>query len=342
MYRIGPGLEREGSFESEAFDGSSFARWGRLAFRGETAPGAILFETRSGNLDRPQRNWSPWQSLNDGRIVSPPARFLQWRATLAGSSQDRSPEIRTVEVAYLPKNVAPRIEEIEVTPANYKFPQQSLSITPSQNLTLPPLGRRRNPTPTPSIDIGGGSQSMQYAKGHIGVRWLSGDDNGDALQAKVEIRGLQEQSWKLLKDKVRERYYSWDSTAFPDGRYVVRVTLSDAPDNPPDQALSASLDGDAFMIDNSPPQITGLRAEGSAAQVTVRWKASDVLSVISSAEYSVNGGDWTVVEPTTKLTDSREHEYLLVIDRIAPGEQTIAVRVNDECDNQAVDKVVVR
>ncbi len=48
-----------------------------------------------------------------------------------------------------------------------------------------------------------------------------------------------------------------------------------------------------------------------------------------------------VVEPTTRLTDSQEHDYRVAID--APqGEATIAVRVDDENDNQAVSKVVVK
>ena len=49
----------------------------------------------------------------------------------------------------------------------------------------------------------------------------------------MEIRGANETAWKLLKDEIREHYYSWDSTAFPDGKYVVRVTATDAPSNPP-------------------------------------------------------------------------------------------------------------
>ena len=40
-----------------------------------------LFETRSGNVGRAQRNWSAWAPLNQGRVASPPARFLQYRAT---------------------------------------------------------------------------------------------------------------------------------------------------------------------------------------------------------------------------------------------------------------------
>ena len=73
----------------------------------------------------------------------------------------------------------------------------------------------------------------------------------------------------------------------------------------------------------------------------MRWKAQDARSNIDKAEYSVNGGEWLLIHPVTKLSDSPEEDYHLEIDR-GSGEQVIAVRVNDEYDNQAVDKVVVK
>ena len=56
----------------------------------------------------------------------------------------------------------------------------------------------------------------------------------------------------------------------------------------------------------------------------------------------MNGGDWLVVEPVTRLSDSNELEYSLVISKGAGAETTIAVRVTDEYDNQAVEKIVIR
>ena len=43
------------------------------------------------------------------------------------------------------------------------------------------------------------------------------DQNGDSLVYRIEIRGVKESAWQLLKDGVKEKYLSWDSTAFPDG-----------------------------------------------------------------------------------------------------------------------------
>ncbi len=126
VYDIGPGLEGRGTLESDVFDAALYTLWGRLSFEANLNGGSVSIETRSGNLDQPQKNWSAWSapvtSPKGGPIASPPARFIQWRATLAASTNGRSPELESVDVAYLPKNVEPRIDLIETTPANYKFP----------------------------------------------------------------------------------------------------------------------------------------------------------------------------------------------------------------------------
>ena len=73
----------------------------------------------------------------------------------------------------------------------------------------------------------------------------------------------------------------------------------------------------------------------------MRWHAADALNNVTKAEYSLDGGDWTVVAPVTRLSDAPELDYELTVDA-APGEHTIAVRVQDDYDNQAAEKVVVK
>jgi sugar lactone lactonase YvrE len=338
LFSFGPELEKSGTFESDIFDAGAFSYWGRLSHSPKENT-SVEIETRSGNLNRAQKNWSDFAPLNAGRIVSPPARFLQYKLTLSGPG-----EVTEVDAAYQMKNVAPAIEDIEITPTNYKFPSPSLLVTNlNSSLTLPSLGHHNassSSTTPPNVDSGS-SPGLTYAKGAIGVRWLANDDNGDSLLFKVEIRGANETSWKLLKDKIHEHYYSWDSTAFPDGKYVVRISATDAPSNPPGQALTASEQSEPFVIDNTPPEISGLTATPAGAKLDVRFRAKDASSTLSKAEYSINGGDWMVVEPTTRLTDSMEHEYRFEADKAA-GETTVAVRVSDEDDNQSVAKIVLK
>jgi sugar lactone lactonase YvrE len=346
VYEIDSTPESQGTIESDVFDSGMFTRWGRLSFEGKLDGGRISIQTRTGNLNQPEKHWSPWSAsittTQGERITSPAARFVQWKATLTAAG-NQSPELDSVDVAYLPQNVAPRIERIEITPANYKFPAPS-PMGSSQTLSLAPLGSQTSPeensnivSETPTTN----TPAMQFAKGYLGVRWTASDPNGDSLIYKLEIRGVKETEWKLLKDKVVEKYYSWDSTAFPDGEYVLRIIASDAPSNPPAEALTASLESDPFIIDNTPPKITGLTAARNGNQLAIHWHAADTLNHITNAEFSLDGGDWTVAAPVGGLSDSLELDYDLSLDA-APGEHTIAVRVTDAYDNQATDKVVVR
>ena len=350
VYEIGPGLEREGTLESDVFDAGMYTLWGRLSFDANLEGGRISVTTRSGNLDQPQKNWSPWSAAIDtpkgSRIGSPAARFVQWKATLTAAADGRSPELEEVDVAYLPKNVAPRLEEIEITPPNYKFPTPSTPAAPGaepQSLSLPPLGHRGGST-GPSLSLEPSTTStptMQWAKGYLGARWVAGDPNGDSLVYTVEIRGVKETEWKMLKDKVNEKYFSWDSSAFPDGEYRLRVTASDSPSNPPAEALTARLVSEPFLIDNTPPHISGLTATRNGSKIQVRWHAADALNNVAKAEYSLDGCEWTVAAPVTQLSDSPDLDYELTLDA-SPGEHTIAVRVADDYDNQATEKAVVR
>jgi hypothetical protein len=141
-----------------------------------------------------------------------------------------------------------------------------------------------------------------------------------------------------LKDKLQDRYYAFDSAAFPDGSYQVQVTASDLPGNTPADALTSSLIGETFIIDNTPPEIVAEKPVVKGAKQTIRFAAKDALSWIDKAEYSVNGGDWILLDPVNKVTDSQSLEYEVA------GEtgELIAVRVYDEYDNVVVKQFMLK
>ena len=341
VYSLGPELEASGTYESDVLDARAFSNWGRmtsLVTLQTPGQGSVELETRSGNVSRAQKDWSPWSKLNSGRAVSPPARFLQYRATVGGSA-----ELYGVSTAYEMKNVAPLVEIVETTQANYKFPAPvaaSASANPA-TLNLPALGRKAASTTSAPATDSGTSPALAWSKGWMGARWLANDDNGDTLRFTVEIRGESETAWKPLRENLRERYYSWDSTSFADGKYRLRITASDAPSNTPEQALSSSSESDLFLIDNTAPEISGLSGTSNGNLIDIRFHAKDAWNVLAKAEYSVNGGEWKVVEPTTRITDSAEHDYRFQTGK-GTSETTIAVRVSDAYENEAVAKTVVK
>ncbi|MBK9168116.1 MAG: hypothetical protein IPM24_11705 [Bryobacterales bacterium] len=339
IFHLGPGLATEGSIESEPLDAGLFSRWGWLRFQGNG--GAIVLETRSGNLDQPQKNWSPWaeaaRTPDGGSIKSPAARFLQWRATLRPGAGD-APVLRAVETAYRQRNAAPVVNAVEATPPNFRFPAPSSPSAAVQTLTLPPLGK---PRPAKAARSEPAFPTLQHAKGWIAARWSALDPNDDSLQFRLEIRQPGQAVWTTLKDSIRENYLSWDSTSFPDGLYQLRVTASDAPDNPPAEALETLLESEVFLIDNTPPEIRGLKMERRGGKLHASWTAVDERGTVERAEYSLNGGEWLVAGPREGVSSARSLTYELELDA-APGEATLAVRVEDQAENRGSASVTVR
>ncbi len=351
LYSIGPGFEQSGSLESDVLDAGSFTYWGKAHLKDDLHGGTVGLETRSGNLSRPQKNWSEWQkaavSTSGGQVESPAARFLQYRLTLSRGSQDETPLVSDVEVAYQQKNVAPRVRQIEVGPTNYRLSGGlnllERSVQPSgspSSLTLPPVGQKRGNAPAP-IELGGAGVTLQYAKGYITARWSATDENGDPLIYKVEIRPKGEPGWHLLKDKLTEKQWSWDGSAFPDGEYTLRVTASDAPGNTPADALATSLESDPFTIDNTPPEILNSKVAKDGANGVITFTAKDALSWVDKAEYSVDGGDWILLDPVNRVTDSQTLDFKLTLPAGDGTARVVAVRVFDDDDNVVVTRYLL-
>ncbi len=305
---------------------------------------AVALFTRSGNVDNPDRNWSPWSAALTApgqKSPSPGARFIQWKAVLSSAKGQTTPWLDTVEIAYLPKNLPPVIDEVQVTPPGYKFqPAGMMTPAPAATITLPALGQPKQPQAAGSVRFEPPA-TMQQARGWQGVRWAAHDDNDDTLSYSVFIRGKDEHNWKLLKDKITEKSFAWDSSTFPDGTYLLKVAASDVLSNTEADALSDEQESAPFVIDNTPPDIAGLKASVSANKIRVTFSASDALSTIKKAEYAIDAGEWRPVLPVGRLSDAQQEEYNFDIDAAA-GEHTIAVRVYDRVENYAVAKTVVR
>src|SRR5690242_14914442 len=56
IFLLGAAPDTDGEYESDVFDARNFSRWGRLEVRGT---GAFDLYARSGNVDNPDRNWTP-------------------------------------------------------------------------------------------------------------------------------------------------------------------------------------------------------------------------------------------------------------------------------------------
>ena len=177
-------------------------------------------------------------------------------------------------------------------------------------------------------------------KGYASVLWSAHDDNDDDLVFAVYYRGEAENTWHLLKDKLAQRFYSWDSTTMPDGAYYLKVAVSDLPSNPPAQALTDERVSERFEIANTPPRVENLRADASHDPVKVSFDGISPSVSIGHAQYSVDAGDWSTVFPVGVLSDAPKESYQIQLAGLGPGQHIISVQVADRYENTTAVKVM--
>src|SRR5690606_17449652 len=187
------------------------------------------------------------------------------------------------------------------------------------------------------------NQTLVEDPGWMAIRWQADDPNGDMLLAQDEIRGESAANWVILGEDIEDSEFSWDSAALPDGRYRIRLTVSDGAANPAGEALTASRETELFLIDNTAPTISNLSASSANGRLRVRFQAQDAASKLTRAQYSINGGDWLPADPVNGLFDARTLEFDFEAEAPAEtGGLVVAVRAYDKQMNVAAARTVVR
>lgn len=363
VFSLGPEYEADGTYESRSFDAQLFSQWGRIEWWSAPAispkPGSgssgarandprVEFFIRSGNTDDPGKEWSRWfgpYTKSGAATEAPSARFAQWKAVIHDGRPGDG--IDWVSLAYLPRNVAPVIDGIAIQEPGVRAQSQPvvMSNQPAPvTLKMPASPTATGLTTTQTSSSSRFEQPPQgvMQKGYQTVLWTAHDDNEDELQYAVYFRGENEKEWKLLKDKLDQKFYSFDTTALADGAYYLKIVASDAPSNPPATALTAERESERFEVDNTPPVVEDLRVGPASGKMSgghpVSFTARDAASAIDRAQYSLDGGEWILVAPSSGISDAPEEHYDFGIPAASPGEHTLVVRVYDHFDNVGTAK----
>lgn len=331
-------------YASDVLDAGAVARFGRV----EIEPGSANYEilTRSGNIEQPVRGWTDWLPLKDGVVASPPGRFLQWKAVLHAGGM-----LGSVGVNYLPVRSEPVVDQLVVAPGARLNAQNMSTGQQTVNISFGSSGQ----SDTAATDDSSSPLSALKDRTAVTVRWAAHDEDGDKLSYSLYLRGDGETEWWPLKKDIKDTAYSFDATQIPDGGYEVKVVASDAPSEPPGQAMTGFKISDRFVIDTTPPAITGLTATAEAAscatapcgqQARVVFDATDATSPIARADYSVDAGPWQYVAPVGGLSDSKHEHYEFVVPASAldakVSQHLITVRAYDRYDNVGLAKSMFR
>jgi sugar lactone lactonase YvrE len=335
-----------GTFISKVQDTDTVSSWGRIRWQASVPAGArIVMHTRSGNTGTPDSTWSDWSpaySRSDGdTVVSERARFLQVKAVLEGT-KNASPVLDSVTTAYLQRNLRPQVESVTVHPPGEVF-QKPLSLTGEVEILgldapAAPDARPGGAARPPQIPATSYSRRL-YQKGIQTVSWKAEDPNADTLAYDVHYRPVGDSRYRLLRKGLTEAVLAWDTSTVPNGRYVLRVTATDAPANPEPLALAADRESDPFDVDNTPPQVSATLSQNSPLRV--RAVVRDENSLVRRTEYSLDGGRWEEVHPTDGINDALEESYDITLVAPGPGPHMVVVRATDLLGNVSTARVEI-
>jgi hypothetical protein len=335
------GFASEGAFTSPVLDAAQISRFGKIHLRG-TLPKetSLTIATRSGNLQDPEKTgWSNWTeetpAVSFVQVKSPPARFLQYRLTFGIKGGKESPVVDEVDVAYQLPNLAPVIKSIKIGSNGGNGEANKLSALLASGV------EGLNATATAATSIPGGNKA-QPKNTVEAITWEAEDTNGDALQYSLYFRSGSKAPWILLKDKLTENHFDWDTRGVADGRYEIKIIASDELANVPGQGRTASRVSDPIVVDNTPPVIGDIKSETKGSTAHLQASLVDRTTTVASFEYSVDsGGDWQAVLPSDNIFDGPEEKVDFTISKLTPGAHQITLRAGDAKGNHAYETVLV-
>src|SRR5206468_2862933 len=113
------------------------------------------------------------------------------------------------------------------------------------------------------------------------ISWEAADPNGDELIYSLYFRAGSQSPWILLKDKLKETNFEWDTRLVADGRYEIKVVASDEPANAIGTGRTTSRVSDPIPVDNTPPVIGNLTASPGATDVRIKCDVQDHTSTLA-------------------------------------------------------------
>ena len=335
---LSPEQRFSGEYLSPTLDTKTVSSWGKIEWTADLGTGTTLqVLTRSGNSSEPNQTWSDWSppcQKPGEQVLSPKARFLQFKALFRTASGKSSPSLQKTGVFYLQTNIAPVVSSLVLLKPNKVYiklpeeddviwgvggnpPDQTLKKDPSTNLLA--------------------SKTVER-KGFQTLIWEASDENGDALSYVVSIKMEGEAEWRVLQPKWEESIFAFDTLSFPDGTYFIKVSASDVPSNPQGTELKGERTSSPLVIDNSLPIVKSFSAVRSGGGLDVTFQTEDSTSYIEEAKYLVRPDEWHVVFPVDGICDSRAENFKFTVKLPSGAENVITIRVKDSYGNVGVYK----
>lgn len=295
IVRIEDAPAARGYFQSQTFDAASVSLWGRPELE---SSGKVDLEARFGAV-YDDRLWSDWLKVDTNRGFS---------AVLSSSGQVEGGGVRMIQY---------RVTLSAEAKKSPVFSGISWPYTPFNG--------------SPSI----GKLNLSESGTMVKISWDAADPDHDTLIYRVFLETEAGKKIPLIDKPQEEASIDLYTDRIPDGRYRFQIEASDERSNLPEQAARALKITDWFTFDSTPPEIGGLKLVPASGETLLAFTATDVLTEIVEASYSVNGGNWIRINPLDAVYDSRTEEFKVRLKDLPSG--VIQVRVRDAAGNSRVN-----
>lgn len=307
LYVLRDGHAARGTVTSEVLDAKMFSRWGALRWHADTPPGTkVTVAVRGGNVAEPDETWADWSAeqadAEAATVTAPPARYLQYRATLTTADPSVTPALRGLTLRYRNANQAPEVTSLE-----------------APNLDAAPV---ENPK-------------------RLRFKWSAADANEDEVTYDVYARKDGWKDWVLLEEDFEKKEYEWDTTAIPSGVYRLKVVAADRRDNAAEDALTHARVSEPFVVSHAPPEVTLKVTSLEGGVAVLEATATDPLARLTSASFAVDGKKGANVFPTDGLFDSKRETFRFKAEGLRPGTHVIVLRVRDAAGNVGAGDAVL-
>jgi hypothetical protein len=334
---IYPEQRFEGEFLSHVLDTKTVSSWGRISWEGGLPSGTTLqIQTRAGNSKEPNQTWSGWsppyQKKEGELVLSPKARYIQFKIIFKSQSGKVSPQLQKVSLFYLQTNIAPLISKVELLPANqvYLRPPEREEVIWGYESNQGQQSKEGEEAKTYVV------KKKVMRKGFQTVTWEAADENKDSLVYKLLIKKEDETDWRVLKENWPDEIFTFDSFSFPDGIYFIKLIASDSPSNPHGLELQTEKLSQPLVIDNSLPEIKNFKVVRAKNDLEMSFEVEDTMSYIQEVKYLIRPDEWQTIFPVDGICDAKNEKFKLSL-RLQPNlDNLITIKAKDSHDNIGV------
>jgi len=306
-----------GYYITPTIDGGEGVKWGRVYI---DSKGKISLYYRSGRSSKIDSSWTEWKKIENPLKTTD--RFVQIKTVLNSSNSF----IKKILVYYQEYNHSPVIKKLSVLPPGVGYgnsptaPFDRRTIDQNEKKRFTRLG----------FFVPDGAYIVPIARIRC-IYWNVSDLDGDVCEYDLYMKREGEKKYKMLRQHLNTSGFFFDTSPYPDGRYIVKLITDDKPTAAFPKSSRDSID---FIIDNTPPELISFKAKDRIFKGIVK----DNLSLIQAIYYMFPEEEWKVAYPSDGVYDESQESFYFKYNK----KGSCSIRVVDRMGNSKIFVVKVK